>query len=279
MTTKQYDFFGCPAYLKQVLGPRTCEVWLSKAEAMRYSTTLADGVTPSFARLDLGATPTATLQAGAAVQVDDFIDGLTTLGKQWPGSSRDGHAAEGAVYLEKTLWEAERKAGRIAWPPFDGTEDYQYQSRLYVGYSESGLPSYRRYYGFRARLLAQLSAGAAVFELSEAYGGSPRQVWVKLDALEQCDGTASFAEAGAVGPLFLSWPFARDHNLKGPKLPVGLEELTFAQLLLLASQTGLANDNSILLRGNRAFAAATLGHIAYDTLSREAAAFPEGIAS
>ena len=230
MATTHYTFYGCPAYLKQVLDRYVCEVWLSKTLATNYTKLLDPSLAterPAFTVIDLRSTP---LFNNGTVVVDDYIaskePGLTNLGGEWPNSSRDsdGHAAEAGVYLIDTFWDNEVKAGRLQWPPADAAPNFkahQLQSRLYVDLINNQRTT-RRYFGFHARLKIK-SGSIAAFEVFPLGAITPQQIWVDLSSRDQCDVT-NFNNPGDEGELFLRWSFAQDAGLKGPKLPIGLGE-------------------------------------------------------
>lgn len=217
-TTTRYDFRGCPAYLKQVLGQYTCEVWMSYDAAKVHDAT-------RVVTLDLRRTPRF---AGAdEVEVDDYVraGGTTTLGPCWPDSESvggAGHPAEAAVYVSDRLWEKHK-----GWIERDDRErDFQTQARCYVDRATGKPNVLRRYYGFLAKLhhLEGRIAAFEVFQLTDPTDKPGRQIWVNLDDRAHCDELEAVPAPGGEVGLFLALPFARRNSLSAGKIPRGLGE-------------------------------------------------------
>lgn len=220
MTTTRYDFHGCAAYLKQVLGKYACEVWLSKAAAEAYDPAAA-------VKLDLARTPRKA--AAGEAEVDDYVDdgGATTLGPCWPDSAAGGgygHAAEAAVFVHEARWQAYRAQGLIEVP--DGEADCQTQVRVYVDHRDGAVVAIRRYYGFLATVtkVGDTLMSVEVHQLTDAIDGPGRAMNVEVDNRKECDALDGRPRVGERIGLFLEERFAGANGLAAVKIPRGLSE-------------------------------------------------------
>lgn len=245
--SKTIVFYGCPAFVCQVLGLRRAKVWLDWPDEAPLNYDSAKTL-----ELDLDKSPSF---GKGAVEVDDTISvpaggtkGLTALGPRWPKSFRngDGHASEAGVWLEESVWKNALDKGLMQYPPRyhragplnsqQGTamselhRVYRWQSLLVPTTAPGPLPA-RRYHGFHARLekLTDNMATFAVWPTTEDINTTNFRIkTVDLSNVAHVHDTDVVTaagtwkrprEVGQPGPLFLGWDILGD--LPSPKLPLG----------------------------------------------------------
>lgn len=235
--SKTIVFYGCPAFVCQVLGLRRAKVWLDWPDEapLSYDST-------KTLELDLDKSPSF---GKGVVEVDDTISvpaggtkGLTALGPRWPKSFRngDGHASEAGVWLEESVWQQAKAKGLMQYPPRHhgqgplNSQLYRWQSLLVPTTAPAPLPA-RRYQGFHARLDALTGnlATFAVWPTTEDINTTNfRTKTVDLSNIAHVHAADVVTAAGTwkrplavgqQGPLFLGWDILGD--LPSPKLPLG----------------------------------------------------------
>lgn len=211
MAITRFQFQGCPAYLKQVLDKRTCEVWLWKQHAFE----------PRMAvPIDLARNPREA--AAADVELDDHTSkgGATTLGPWWPGATTSDNAV---VYLLQEIYDQYERDG-VAEPVPAGEPRWETQVRVGIERVQGKPEVLRRYHGFTAKLVKREGAHAAfsVWCAGEPRDEPGRQLWVALDDLDQVDPLDWTPDAGGFLALFLGWDYAWRNGLHASKLPRGL---------------------------------------------------------
>ncbi len=216
MPIEKIEFYAFEAFVARVAGEKLCDLWLRDPYEISYDHNQTISI-------DLGQTPTKDF---TKVEVDDFTSegGLTSIGPKFPGSRR----MEGGVWLTGAkAVQAKQRLGAGGYPPIAETADYRWKSIL-TRDSAAGAPSFRRYMGFHAELLARDPSGICQFRVWSTSGdialpGDGKLIHVHLGDVTRCwkPDSAAFANLGSAGALFLELDFAIAGDLVAPKLPKG----------------------------------------------------------